>query len=58
MPAWIASFDLSLLKWAAWLPNTESRFAPTIRLIALVGAILFSLALWGLIIAAIVWFLR
>jgi hypothetical protein len=58
MPAWIAFFDLSLMKWAVWQPNTASRFAPTVRLIAITAAVLLSLALWGLIIAVFFWLLR
>lgn len=55
MPAWTSLFDLSLLKWAVRQPERVHQFAPTLRLIAIACAVVISLALWCLIIAAIVW---
>lgn len=55
MPAWIFSCEFSLLGWAARRPDEASRFAPTLRILALAVAVLLSLAAWALIFAVIVW---
>ncbi|CZT35875.1 hypothetical protein C8J35_1085 [Rhizobium sp. PP-F2F-G38] len=55
MPAWIFSCEFSLLGWAARRPDEVSRFAPTLRILALAFAVFLSLAAWALIIAVIVW---
>jgi hypothetical protein len=57
MPAWIFSCEFSFLGWAARRPEEVSRFAPTLRIIALFLAFVLSLALWALIIAGVLWLL-
>ncbi|WP_156467973.1 hypothetical protein [Rhizobium sp. Leaf371] len=55
MPAWIFSCEFSFLGWATRRPEEVSRFAPTLRLVALSLAVLLSLILWVFIIVGIVW---